>query len=194
MAQTIDLDMWGNLDYNGQIKEYTNEDALKNALTLWLTSKRNDFLMDPEEGGVLDETYFKTLSDSTIEKLSFSIKNSIIKYFVPEIRLDFLDVIPDYKNKTVQIEIKYTNQQTGVSNSLTLYTKDKSEVKNITYENVAFIEENLYHFVMMKKNEMEGEKIIYNADEGKFYWGKYKLINFTHNDSYFNQILELANL
>ena len=58
MALYTDIDIFGREYTNGTPYEFFDEDAIKNALTLWLSSKKREFLNEPDRGVILDRALF----------------------------------------------------------------------------------------------------------------------------------------
>ena len=54
-----DIDVYGNETQAGQPLEYFDEEAIKNALILYLTSSKGDYIRNPKAGGVLKNLLFK---------------------------------------------------------------------------------------------------------------------------------------
>ena len=193
MAQVIDLDIWGNVDAQGSITEHNNGDALKIALTLWLTYKGGEILFNPDDGGVLDEALFRVVTTDNSDKISFSLRNAIINYFEPEIQLTEVLVTPDYENRRYEIEVSYYNNQQDISDTVIIYTKEINQVVEKSYQIVTYIEENLYNFCITNKDNQPNEILRFDGDKATFVWGLYEFTNLEASDSYFPLILQLLN-
>lgn len=189
-----DIDVYGRENPDGSSVEHFENACTKNALICWLTSKRGDFLLNPTEGGVLDSAEFKNLSDQNIDRLIFRIKNAIINNFVPSITLRGLDVVPNYEERYLEINILYSDPVTKKQESVTIYTNTPSEIKKWTYEDVPYEGENLRNFILLKKPENMNTKLLFNVEENCWIWGKFKFINFNISSENFDEILTLCNL
>ena len=89
-----DIDHLGLENKNGTAKEYSDDAALSVAFTIWMTSKRGDYIRDPQRGGPLDVTLFKNLSKLNLEKIEFSLSNAITFNFGEILRLKKITVVP----------------------------------------------------------------------------------------------------
>ena len=193
MSKFIDIDLFSNIDSNGRVIEYSNADAFKNALLFFLTCKRGDILEDPTTGGILNERIFKSMRTVNLENIAFSIESSIINGFAPTFEINDIIITPDYDNKILEIEIRFVNPITAIPDTLTVYTKDPTDLKSFNYVDVDYVEENLYNFILTQYPTYKGERLVYNADKGCFTWAKWCFVNLTAADAYFGQILQLIN-
>jgi hypothetical protein len=188
-----DIDIFGAESQPGTALEYINADAIANALKLFLTLKRGELLRNPNDGGIIDVAAFKSLNDENIKKIGFQIKNAINNYFTPLIELVSIELTPDYDNQILQYDITYKDVTTFTVNTTTIFTNASYQYQNFNYEEVTFVEQNLLRFIMLQKTGDVSQKLLYNADDGYWYFGKYKLINFTQADICFDSILAAAN-
>jgi hypothetical protein len=188
-----DIDIFGRESQPGTALEYYNADAIANALTLFLTLKKGDLLLNPNDGGIIDSAVFKSLNDANIQKFGFQIKNAIISYFAPLIELQAINIVPDYENQILEYDITYKDLTTFTINTVTIYTNTSYQYQNFTFTEVEYVEQNLLRFIMLQKTGDISQRLLYNADDGFWYYGKFKLTNFTQADIYFDQILAAAN-
>lgn len=103
--EIIDFDILGAIDENGQIKQYSNSDALRNSIVCWLTSFRNDILRSPNRGGYLTQHLYKPMSQSQQRSIYDSLIDGFNQDYFPYVKLLTLDIIPDYTAKTWKINI-----------------------------------------------------------------------------------------
>ena len=189
-----DIDIFGATNADGSLVEHLESDAINSALICWLTSKKGDYIKNPTEGGILDSFNFKLLTDENISSLHFRLKNSIINFFSPSIKLIAIDLKPYYEERYLEITIKYSENITKSTNEVTLYVDAPTNIKSRQYEDVPYIEDNLKNFVLLKKPDMSKTKLVYNTEENSWIWGTYKFINFNQEASNFEEILYLCNL
>jgi hypothetical protein len=189
-----DIDIFGREKREGIALDCLNADAIKNALILFLTTKKGDYIRNPGAGGIVDFAFFKTPTEANIQKIGFILKNAINNYFVPAIELQEINVIPDYDNKILEISIVYKDLTTLVINNVSLYTNTSYAYQKFEYEEVSYTGANLLRFIILQKTGDPSKKLIYNSDDGVWYYGKFKLINLTQSDPYFDQILQAANM
>ena len=188
-----DIDIFGRESKPGIALEYSNSEAISNALTLFLTSKKGEYLKNPFDGGVLDYSLFKNFNSGTLQKLAFILKTAINNYFSSLINLQEINLTPDYDNHILQYNIVYENLETLTTNNVTIYTNTSYQYQKFEYTNIEYIEQNLLKFIMLQKTGDPSQKLLYNSDDGIWYYGKFKLINLTQEDSFFDQILSVAN-
>lgn len=103
--EIIDFDILGAIDENGQIKQYTNTDALKNSIVCWLTSFRNDIIRSPNRGGYLTSHLYKPMNETQRKSIHDSIIDGFNQDYFPYVKLLTLEVIPNYEKKTWEINI-----------------------------------------------------------------------------------------
>jgi hypothetical protein len=188
-----DIDLYGKEASPGVALEYFDIKAISNALTLWLTSKKGDFIRNPGAGGILDKYLFKTMDNSHLFKIKLELISSFEDYFSDSLALDEVVFNPDYKNKILEIKVYYHDIRTGVSDNVVAYVNSNFAYKRFEYETVEYTDENLYRFVQITISSYSVEKLIYDTDMLKWRWGKYIFSNFSYTDTYFSQILALIN-
>ncbi len=193
MAIYHDLDFYLNTDNKGNPIIHLEEDAIKNALTVWLTSAKGDIIENPQIGGLLDESVFKNMNETNALALEFKIKNAINNQFFPAVQLLEVRVIPNYEDRMWEITLDYINFFNNKKQSLTIYSEDTTRKLTFNYEYIDKVGENLYNIVALLKPSM-GNRILRFDEEKGWLWGKYVFSNLTHEDPYFSAILELANL
>jgi len=188
-----DFDIYGREHDDGTPFYFHDDDSLATAITLWLTSKRGDFIRDPEEGGILDKFIFKNMTAGSIEKMQFSLTNAIYRKFSNLLTLNNIDITPDRSSRTIQIDIYYTSLATNKPKLATLYIDEFPTINYYKYQDVEYTEDSLYNFVVLKKPSLPGRKLTYNIEQESWTWGKYKLVNLETTDSRFSDILAYIN-
>ena len=193
MTELIDIDLYGREYREGVPYEWKDADAVNNAILLWITSKRSDYIKNPEAGGVLDSIIFKLMTDSQIEKLKFRIRNAFARNFSEYASLQEIKIEKMMDLRLLKITVYYINIPYNTKQSLDLYVETEIKVESFKYEDVEYIGENLYNFVVTKKPSMVGKKLAWNTKENYFCWNKFRFINFTTEDEYYTQILAYIN-
>jgi hypothetical protein len=188
-----DIDITGKEKRQGIALEYFDADAIKNALYLFVTSKRGDFLRNPYAGGLIDFQTFKTMSEVNIQKASFAMRNAINNNFAPSVEIQSINMVPDYTNHILEYQIIYRDTITLNINSVSVYTDTTFEHQKFQYTDIAYTGENLYKFIILQKTNDLSKRLIYDADDGHWFYGKFKFINFSQSDPLFDSILALAN-
>lgn len=189
----FDLDIYGLENPDGSAKQVFDDDCIGNSIIMWLTSKRGDFIMEPSEGGILDSIPFKLMSDINQEMIIFKLQTEILLNFSNLINLTSINLIPNYTERYLEINIAYQVISTKKDKVATLYIDTAIKPEKFVYEIVEYTGQNLESFVLVTKSTMTGKTLSWNFDEDCWTWGRYKLINFSNTDPYFSRILALAN-
>jgi hypothetical protein len=106
----VDTDMTGELDSNGLIMRYFDKDAVRNSITMWLTSFPYDILRQPNRGGYITKLLYKPMTENTKDSLKHALVDGFKQDYTPMAELVSLSVTPDYENKTWQINLSvYVN-------------------------------------------------------------------------------------
>lgn len=189
----MDIDIYGYENGDGSPVIHYDDAAIKNALTLWVTSKKGEFLYAPRSGGILDPLLFKNMDPNKLQMILFGIKNDIVTAFTPAINLVGLDVKPDYENRLLEISIQYASKTTGQIEEVLIYTKNIYSITEQEFQDVTFTGLNLKTFCLMKKPDMEGKILSYDENNLKWQWGIYTFSNLTEADPYFSEILAICN-
>jgi hypothetical protein len=189
-----DIDIFGEENVGGTIKEYYDRDALKNALTLWLMSKKGDFIDAPDEGGILERFNFKNLTNETLEKMRFKIASKFNTRFSEVARLLNVSVKTNKTLRYTELYLTYRDLLNNTEETITIYPTDFAKVSKTSYDTIEFTGENLFNFVKIKKPDMQTLKIVFNISENCWIWGnRLKFVNFDFSDLYFEQILSYIN-
>jgi hypothetical protein len=189
----MDLSIYGEENPDGSAKQYFDDDCIGNSIIMWLTSKRGDIIMEPNEGGILDSIPFKNMSDLNLELLMFKIQTEVLLNFSDLINLTGVNLVPNYTERYLEINISYQIISTKKDKVATLYIDTAIKSEKFIYEDVLYTGQNLESFVLVTKSTMTGKTLSWNFDEDCWTWGRYKLLNFSNTDPYYSRILALAN-
>jgi len=192
MAQYIDIDVYG-LTQQNTIVYYTDAEAVKHALLLWLTYSKKDLLMNPTGAGIIDIQLFKNLSHDTIEIFKLYLFNAIEKYFIPAIEIVQLNVEPDYTNYQIVVDLIYRVPEYNVEDTLTFAINTNYTRPQFNYIYIDYTEDNLYNFVIITKEKYTDHKLLFDYTLNKWRWGKYVFTNFSVEDSRFTDVLIIIN-
>ena len=100
-----DVDILGEVDGQGQIKELHGKEAVENSIIMWLTSFSTDTLRNPTSGGYLVNHLYKPMSESNQESIYDAIIDGFNQDYELAVQLITLSVVPDYENKLWLIDI-----------------------------------------------------------------------------------------
>lgn len=190
----FDYDIEGNTFIDGNAIVYENDEAIKNAISQWLVSKRGDYLKNPSEGGILDYFLFKNMTNSNLELIGFAIQNLFTINLVSLVKLVNISIQPDYTNRSIDIDVVYKINGTNTVVTEQLSMDKVIDKKSNTYLDIDYIEENLFDFVKIQKYSHPSQKLIYDNDVLSWVWGEYKFINLVDTDEYFERILYVCNV
>lgn len=107
MATVVDYQGIGEaLDSQGNIVVLSDQDALVNAINLWICSFRGERLYRPREGGIISEALLKPMSNERAMDMQRGIIDGLQYEFAPAISVSECTVDPDYEHGTYWIKIK----------------------------------------------------------------------------------------
>lgn len=188
-----DIDVYGREKTDGTPYELNNEEAVKNAVILWITSKAGDFLRNPEAGGLLDRVLFKNMHGRSIGLFLFALKNALINEFSPSIKILDTQVERIYEYRTLKIHITYLIVASNIIQKVEVFTKDIKSIDEQKEQTVTYTGANLRMFCLIRVPNMNNELLIYNEEEDKWRWGIYYFQNFSTEDPYYDEIISICN-
>lgn len=202
MAETIsqvsyvDFDVYGRAASQGGALLHKDDYAISNSIVFYLTSKKGNFLYQPSEGGILDSLLFKLMNPELFSlytsKISKKLKD-VYRGLITDINV-LMYSLDEEDSRKIQIEVYYTSLLSNKDNQVIFYLKPKQNKLEIQYTNVQFEGDNLLGFVLLKKEDMPEEyKLIKNITDGYWYWGNYRLVNFSESSSNYNEIINIVN-
>jgi hypothetical protein len=90
----------------GNIPVLIDQDALVNAINLWICSFRGERLYRPHDGGIISENLLKPMSDSRAQDIHDDLIDGLAHKFNPYVKVQECTVVPDYLRNTYWIEIR----------------------------------------------------------------------------------------
>ena len=106
MGTYIDLDHRGQVDEKGNLIVLKDQDALANAVKLWLCSFRGERLYKPTKGGYVISALLKPICDERIDEIKEAIMIGLREDFQPAIEVSKCTVIPDYDEGRYYITVE----------------------------------------------------------------------------------------
>jgi len=97
--------LFGGIDGTGTIKQVWGNDALNNAILVWLSSYQGDFLRNPAAGGYLTKLLMKPMSEQRRKQIIDDVKRGLFEEFQPKLENVDLTVVPDYDKKMWNIQL-----------------------------------------------------------------------------------------
>ena len=149
--------------------------------------------MQPEMGGCLDRVIFKSLDGNVSSLVIFTIKNALINYFSPAIKVVDIKFDPDYSNRVWKIDVFYTSNLSTAIEQVEVYTKDILNITQQLSQSILYIGDSLKTFCLMQKASMGSELLALDITDNKWHWGKFVFENFTTADVFYSDILAICN-
>jgi hypothetical protein len=89
----------------GNIPVLTDQDALVNAINLWICSFKSERLYRPNDGGIIVDNLLKPMSDNRAQTIHDDLVDGLTYKFTPYVKVQKCTVIPDYDRNTYWIEV-----------------------------------------------------------------------------------------
>ena len=193
MSQFVDLNVFGNENPNGEPVTHFDDEAISNALSMWLSTKRGEVVNQPNEGGALDSLIFKNLNSNPLP-IQTRLRRDIERAFGGVLRVNSIQVQPDFDTKTWKIALVITSFLTGNKKEIEINIATVTSFQpRPKFVDLPLIGENLLNYITVEQISQPNEKLLFNEVEQSFVWGKFKLVNFTQSDTKFTEILALLN-
>ena len=107
MAVIVDYPGTGEMiDPQGNIPVLTDQEALINAINLWVSSFRGERLYRPDDGGVIIHNLLKPMSDERANNIKNEIIDGLMYKFTPFVKVNECTVDADYLSNTYWIIVK----------------------------------------------------------------------------------------
>lgn len=104
-TQYFDYFITGQINSKGEIKSVFDSDAIENALLIWLCSKPNEYINNPNYGGWLYLHLCKPMNENRTLLIQHAIIQGLDKDFYPALTITQVDVIPDFINRHYLIQV-----------------------------------------------------------------------------------------
>ena len=189
-----DLNIYGQELPSGEATEVYDDDCIGNSLVMWLTSKRGDFLMQPNVGGLLSDVDFKLMSNLNIDLLIFKIQTELALNFSNLLTPTNIQVLPNYTERYIEIKISYSVNSTQQNKTVSIYIDTVIKPDKFVYEDISYTGQNLESFVLVTKSTMAGKILQWNFEENCFCYGRYKFLLFSDSDPFYSNIISICNL
>lgn len=186
----VDLDIYGRRSPNGGVTIHEQNNAISNAMVFFLTSKKGDFIWNPELGGLLHRLEFK-LNTTDMREVEQEIISSLEQLFGPVAIIDEVLVIPNHENRRFEIQVVWSSrlnsEQNGVRFEVSATRGNPTNQKSKGVYDVDYVGENALNFVLLNLSLQKGISLEKTGDD-KWVWGLYKFTSLQPSDPYFYQI------
>jgi hypothetical protein len=106
MAVIVDYPGTGEMiTSQGNIPVLTDQDALVNAINLWICAFRGERLYRPNDGGIIADNLLKPMSDGRAGRIRDDLVDGLSHQFTPCVTVSECTVVPDYERNTYWITI-----------------------------------------------------------------------------------------
>jgi phage baseplate assembly protein W len=106
MAVIVDFPGTGEMvTPQGNIPVLVDQDALVNAINLWICSFKGERLYRPNDGGVVADNLLKPISDDRADRIRDTLVDGLSYRFSPHVTVSECTVVPDYERNTYWITV-----------------------------------------------------------------------------------------
>ena len=102
----VDYCYTGGFNNEGVMKLVYDEDAVENALKMWLVSVQGDIVRYGGYGGYIYKALHKPMNEDTVEEVTRFIEIGLDENFTPFLQIESVLVEPDYGKKLYLIDIE----------------------------------------------------------------------------------------
>lgn len=106
MATYVDFGHTGKTDQKGNLTVLKDQEALSNAIKLWICSFRGERLYRPNKGGMVVGSLLKPMSEERASEMERAIKSGLRTDFIPSIEVSKCKVAVDYENAAYHISVE----------------------------------------------------------------------------------------
>lgn len=192
----VDFDVYGRSSNIGGALIHENDFAISNAIIFFLTSAKGDYLYNPTEGGILQQLLFKLLDQKYVNYYTDQIVKVLETKFGSLITNVEVQITSNFEKRMYIVDVFFTSIQTSLVNQVEFNTRPIiRETATITIIDINLQDDNLLGFILLQLGypDQAREKLELNNEDGKWYWGKFRLNSFSESSSNFNQIFDAIN-
>jgi hypothetical protein len=116
--------LFGGTSNNGEIKQVWGNDALTNAIKVWLSLYQGEVIRDPLKGGYLTKLLSKPMSEDRAALIKKDLERGLINEFTPVLKNIKVNVTPNYEKRFWNINIDAFSTDIKDSVDITLQVKN----------------------------------------------------------------------
>jgi len=190
----IDIDLYDRKNFLGETLVHSEADAVNNAVTTYLISKRGFYLYSDLFGSPLDILEFKNLDLLQFTNYSQRISGQIESNFGRYIADVSVTLTPQYETQTIEITLQYLSllNNTTVTSKVVKRVNTFKYAEEKTYVDVTLTDNNLLRWVEIEVLNQPKSALLYDAKVQSWVWSVYKLVNLTDpNTSLWKDLQEI---
>lgn len=96
---------------SGVLRELEGQEAIVNALRLWISSFKGEIIRRPEDGGYITRWLMKPLNEETGIAIKRALLDGLTEDFTPVLIPTLIDVTPNYEKGFWEIHIEAYSPQ-----------------------------------------------------------------------------------
>ena len=111
-----------SLPFNGEAvfnSNFTTQEAVKNNLINWFLTNKGERPLNPDFGGNLRRFIFEQISNDNLDLVEDDIQTQLKTYF-PSVVVVNLNILAQYDDNAIIVELKYRVQNTNIEDQLTI--------------------------------------------------------------------------
>lgn len=177
----IDIDLYDRKNFLGETLVHSEADAVNNAVTAYLVSKRGTYLYSDLFGSPLDILEFKNLDLLQFTNYSQRISGQIESNFGRYITDVSVTLTPQYETQTIEITLQYLSllNNTTVTSKVVKKVNTFKYAEEKTYIDVTLTDNNLLRWIEIEVLNQPKSALLYDAKVQSWVWSVYKLVNLT---------------
>lgn len=175
----IDLDLYDKKNYLGESLVHTDSNAVNNTIMAFLLNKKGSYLYRPAYGSPLDILEFKNLDILQFSNFGQRIAQIIQTNFSNYISDVFVNLVPNYETRTIEVNLQYTSNlsNTVIKNVLVKKVNTFKYENEKSYITIELEKENLIRWISTEIMNQPKSALMYIPSVQSWVWNNYKLIN-----------------
>ena len=109
----VDFPIQKKVTSKGQLKQFTNSDALMQAVKIWLACQKGEKIRT-RSAGIVQPYIAKTLDEDNASELKRAIQYDLENFFDPNLTIVYLDVKPNIEKSRWEISLIAYNEELSI--------------------------------------------------------------------------------
>jgi hypothetical protein len=115
----------GGIDLQGKIAETWQEEALKNAIRMWIASYQGDFIGQPYRGGQVMKHLLRPMSQVNIKRFNAAMRKDFNDEFSGVAEIEQLVITPYYSERKWKIDMAVSSYPLKLKTEIQDYIRGK---------------------------------------------------------------------